>query len=74
MEFEQEITTKVRADFAQIKSMNPKGSSMIFIKPYVSGSVMNIAEQMSKKHGKSYHFFLVLVEPIAERLMKEYFG
>ena len=74
MDFEQEITTKVKADFAQIANIYPKGSSMMFIRPYASSTVINVAEQMSSKHGKSYHYFLAIVEPIAERLMKEYFG
>lgn len=74
MEFEQEITSLIRADYAKIAQIYPKGTSMLFIKPYASGTVINVSEKMSQKYSKSYHYFLALVSPIAQNLMKEYFG
>lgn len=74
MDYENEITVKLRADFSKIAQTFPKGSSMLYIRPYASGSVINVSEQMSAKYGKPYNYFLQIVDPIANALMKEYFG
>lgn len=76
-QLQQEITSMLKMKFKQILDAIPerKGSRMfVFVtRPYISGAIISITEEMSARHGTSYENMLRIVSPIANRLKKEFF-
>lgn len=75
-QLELEIKNRIEADYKKI--VEALGSKQNFMtRPYISGTVINVTEDMVKKYGRdlnmNYDLMLRIVEPIAERLIKQYF-
>lgn len=75
-QLELEIKNRIEADYKKI--VEALGSKLNFMtRPYISGTVINVTEDMVKKYGRNlnmnYDLMLRIVEPIAERLIKQYF-
>jgi hypothetical protein len=75
-QIELEIKNRIEADYKKI--VENFGTNPFMTRPYISGTVINVTEDMVKKYGSQlkmgYHDFLNVVQPIAEKLLKQYFG
>lgn len=75
-QIELEIENRIKADYKKIVEIF--GTSPFMSRPYISGTVINVSEDMEKKYGNqlkmNYRDFLRIVEPIAYKLRKQYFG
>jgi hypothetical protein len=75
-QLELEIKNRIEADYKKI--VEALGSKQNFMtRPYISGTVIIVTEDMVKKYGRdlnmNYELMLRIVEPIAERLLKQFF-
>ena len=75
-QIELEIKNRIEADYKKIVEV--LGTNPFMTRPYISSTVINVSEDMVRKYGRQlkmdYHDFLRVVEPIAEKLKKQYFG
>ena len=75
-QIELEIKNRIEADYKLI--VENFGTSPFMTRPYISGTTINVSEDMVRKYGNQlkmgYHDFLRVVEPIAFKLQKQYFG
>ena len=75
-QIELEIKNRIESDFKNI--LENLGTNPFMTRPYITSSMMNVTEELVKKYGSqykmNYHDFLKIVEPIGDRLRKQYFG
>lgn len=75
-QIELEIKNRIEADYKKI--VENFGTNPFMTQPYISGTVINVTEDMVKKYGSQfkmgYHSFLKVVQPIAAKLREQYFG
>jgi len=75
-QIELEIKNRIEADYKKI--VENFGTNPFMTRPYISGTVINVTEDMVKKYGSQFNMgydaFLKIVEPIAEKLLKQYFS
>lgn len=75
-QIELEIKNRIEADYKKIVEIF--GTNYFMTRPYISGTVINVTEDMVKKYGSQFNLryegFLNIVQPIAEKLLKQYFG
>lgn len=76
-QLELEIKKRIEADYKKIVEIFGSKHNMM-TRPYTSGTVINVTEDMVKKHGRefnmNYEMMLQIVEPIASSLLKQYFN
>ena len=75
-QIELEIKNRIEADYTKI--VENFGTNPFMTRPYISGTTQNVSEDMVRKYGSqlkmNYHDFLIVVQPIAFKLQKQYFG
>ncbi len=75
-QIELEIKNRIEADYKKIVEIF--GTNPFMTRPYISGTVINVTEDMQKKYGSQfkmgYEAILRIVEPIADKVRKQYFG
>lgn len=75
-QIELEIKNRLEADFKKIAEIASNNS--FIARPYISGTIINVTEDIARKYGSElkmgYDSFLRVVEPIADKLKKQYFA
>ncbi|HOV35176.1 MAG TPA: hypothetical protein PLJ19_01235 [Dysgonamonadaceae bacterium] len=76
-QLELEIENRIEADYKKIVEIFGSKYNLM-TRPYISGTVINVTEDMVKKYGRefnmNYDMMLKIVDPIAFRLQRQYFN